>query len=38
MKSNGVELTMFASSTPALDLIDSIQKSHVGKDKRLDLS
>ena len=40
MKSTGVELTasMFASSTPALDHIDFIQKSHVRKDKRLDIS
>ena len=38
MKSNVVELTMFTSSTPTLDLIDFIQKSHVLKDKRLDIS
>ena len=38
MKSAGVELTMFASFTPALDVIDIIQKSHVLKDKRLDIS
>ena len=37
MKSTGVELTMFVSSTPALDHIDFIQKSHVRKDKRLDI-
>ena len=29
VKSSGVELTMFASSTPTLDHIDFIQKSHV---------
>ena len=33
----GVELTMFASSTPALNHIDFIQKSHDRKDKRLDI-
>ena len=38
MKSNGVELTMLTSSTPAPDLIDFIQKSHVLKDTRLDIS
>ena len=38
VKSNGVELTMFTSFTPALDLIDFIQNSHVLKDKRLDIS
>ena len=37
MKSTGVELTMFASSTPALDHIDFLQKSHFRKDKRLEL-
>ena len=29
---------MFASSTPALDHTDFIQKSHIRKDKRLDIS
>ena len=38
VKSNGVELTWLTSSTPALGLIDFIQKSHVLKDKRLDIS
>ena len=40
VKSTGVELTtcMFASSSPALDHTDFIQKSHVRKDKRLDIS
>ena len=38
VKSNGVELTWLTSSTAALDLIDFIQKSHVLKDKRLDIS
>ena len=38
MNSNGAKLTMLTSSTPALDLIDFIQNSHVLKDKRLDIS
>ena len=38
VKSAGVELTMFASSTQVLDHIDFIQKRHVRKDKRLDIS
>ena len=38
VKSNGVELTMFTSSAPDLHLIDFIQKGHVLKDKRLDIS
>ena len=38
MKSNGVELTWLTSSTPDLDLIDFVQKSHVLKDKRLNIS
>ena len=37
-ESNGAELTMFTSSTPALDLTDFIQKGHVLKNKRLDIS
>ena len=38
VKSTGAELTMFVSSTSALDHIDFIQKSHVQKDKILDIS
>ena len=37
MKSNIVELTWSTRSTPALDLIVFIQKSHVLKDKDLTL-
>ena len=37
VKSNGVGLTMFTSSTPTLDLTDFIQKSHVLKDRNLDI-
>ena len=37
VKSNG-ELTWLTSSTPVLNLIDFIQKNHVLKDKRLDIS
>ena len=38
VKSNIVELTWSTSSTPALDLIVFIQKSHVLENKRLDIS
>ena len=38
VKSNGVELTWLTNSTAAVDLIDFIQKSHVLKGKRLDIS
>ena len=34
VKSNGVKLTMFTISTPAFDLIDFIQKSHVSEGQK----